>query len=506
VTRRQALTDPQKTALKLSILCLAALAVRVAMLRVSMMCDADGAARVFIAWDWLSHPRLFPAGHWPPLHTYLIGIALWMHRDILLTPIAVSIALGVLTCVPIYLFTAAVFGRRGAMLAAAVAALYPLGLRYSLVPMSEVPFAFFLAWSMYWLAKAREEQGDKIRYAVLSGAALALTGMIRLEAWILVPLLAVVLFPNRRKVVWFLCVAASLPALWMMSDWIRFGSPLYSSIGWDREWRALTGAYQTPTARDSFNRVVFFPEVWFFWLTPPVAMTVIAGVVSCLQSNRRRLIWLVPPAGLLATMIVKHADPLVMGDRYVYALTTLTIPFVAQALGAFGQWEGMLSAIVLTAMALCSWANYRVPFIDVEIVPYPRFPLERREPLRQIAADLRAEGERGGAVVFDGWDSRENAYLETAIGLEPPQMFLTSGIKNVAFDVPALGRFLQSHPKGALVLRQGAVLAERVEEEPDGRLSVDGLCGVWRGTRRREIEDVTLFDYAFDDRGCRQGP
>ncbi len=194
--RRLARESVGQPALDIALIFGVALGVRLALWPLATTETADATTRVWMAWDWLSHPTLITHGVWGPLHFYLMAPVLWWFQDPVAPPIALHIILASLTPIVVYFFTRQEFdGRRASLIVGLVFALYPVAVSNSLMALSETPFILFLATCVLFLARARGPSGRALD-ALIAGLSLTLACMLRAEGWMLIPFLAVLLWRN----------------------------------------------------------------------------------------------------------------------------------------------------------------------------------------------------------------------------------------------------------------------------------------------------------------------
>jgi 4-amino-4-deoxy-L-arabinose transferase-like glycosyltransferase len=134
-------------------------AIRAFCLHFATMNSADSATRVWIAWQWLSDPKIITHGVWGPLHFYLIAASMALVRDPVFSPILLHVVIGSLTPVLVYFFTIREFvSHRASMLVALTYAFYPIAISNSLTARSETPFVFFLLLSLILVSDARQQR------------------------------------------------------------------------------------------------------------------------------------------------------------------------------------------------------------------------------------------------------------------------------------------------------------------------------------------------------------
>src|SRR6266540_2099251 len=215
-----------------------ALAARLSALPFATTDGGDAPSRVWAGWEWLSHPRLLTHGVWGPLHTYLIALSLSIVPDPVHSPVALSVLFSVASAAGLYWFVRLELGEsRAALLVGLTYAVYPIAIRNGVSVRSETPFVFFLLLAMIGLARARGEAGAW-RHAAAGGIALTLASMLRYEAWMLLPLLALPLRRRPRLMLIFAACALAHPVLWTIGNWLHSGDPFYgftAAARWELE-------------------------------------------------------------------------------------------------------------------------------------------------------------------------------------------------------------------------------------------------------------------------------
>ena len=97
-----------------------------------------------------------------------------------------------------YAFTRIEFSNhRVALVVALTFAVYPILVRNSVSVRAEAPFVVFLLGAMVFLSLARKD-GGTWHQAFAAGLCLTLAGMLRFEAWMLIPFRALVRWRKRR--------------------------------------------------------------------------------------------------------------------------------------------------------------------------------------------------------------------------------------------------------------------------------------------------------------------
>jgi len=163
----------------LALLVLAGLGIRVYFLQFYDVISADGIAYVNIAKDFISGRGLAAATHYPPFFPILLGLVSTVCGDFETAGLFVSVVMGSLLAVPVYLLGTEFFNKRVGMAAAILSITWP-SLRYwSTAVMSQATYITLLLLGVYclWLAYKR----SALIPSVLAGAFFAGAHLTRSE-------------------------------------------------------------------------------------------------------------------------------------------------------------------------------------------------------------------------------------------------------------------------------------------------------------------------------------
>lgn len=155
-------------------------------------------------------------GFWLPLFQVVSTLVNLLLHDPLLSAKLVSGFCGALSCVLVFYLTEELTGDwRFASLCFGLILVSPLHLLYSAAAMTDVPFGCLLLACTWCVLRER-----------WLGAAifLALSGMVRLESWALIPILPVLEIWRRRKFPWATCLIVVFPVIfWLSVAWLAKG-------------------------------------------------------------------------------------------------------------------------------------------------------------------------------------------------------------------------------------------------------------------------------------------
>jgi len=173
---------------------LAAFAVRLAVLVCfEQVISPDGV-------EYVAHARSFAAGdfangmstYWPPLYPALVGLASFVFRDVEFAGRFVSVVAGALLVFPAHKLARLWYGRKVALLCAALVALHPLLVYYSTTLLTESTYTLLFTCGVLkgWSAL----KGTRRRTYALAGAVFGACYLLKPEAFGFVLLLVAMLF------------------------------------------------------------------------------------------------------------------------------------------------------------------------------------------------------------------------------------------------------------------------------------------------------------------------
>ncbi|MFN2145296.1 MAG: ArnT family glycosyltransferase [Anaerolineales bacterium] len=461
-----------------------ALAVRLAMLPFSQQIEADGITRIWHAMEWLDAPWLIWYGRQGPLHLYLLASSLVIGKSPLWAPIVLHVFFSAATAVLVYLFTRVEFETEaGSLIAGLGFALYPVAIRNSLTAMPETPFVFFLALSMYFLARGMRSPGS-YKFEVLAGLSLTLAGMIRFEGWEFIPLLGILLIRDFKKMVVFGLSAAIFPLAWLAGNQIHYGDALYS-MHWSTNWELnVAGNNEDLTMYDYIERTVYFPAVVLLGLTPLTALLAVWGAVKALFKKQAVARWLVPLVGLLAAMtLFAIRGSLDTQARYTISLSLILLPYLAWL---YRDWKleerkkqivfGLALVLMIPLGYLGNLVSPARNFYTAAINPIPQLREDSREMATGIldAIDLY-QGDEDYGLISDFYSYRETYYVAMSTGLNPDDIFIAPGVVHEELSTDVLERVLTNHPEGLLILLEDSDFSQQVDLSVEGQAKIMGV-------------------------------
>lgn len=178
------------------------------------------------------HGRLVPSAGHPPLWELILSGTSFLGGTSYIAHRAVGCFLGAATIVVIALLARRLGGDRAGLVAAAVAAVYPVMVAADGSLMSEGLYSFLIAGAL--LAAFRLRERADVRSTAGLGALIGLAALTRSEALALLPLLAFPIALTRPARRWRLAGVALLAAAiviapWTIRNWAEWGRPVLIS-------------------------------------------------------------------------------------------------------------------------------------------------------------------------------------------------------------------------------------------------------------------------------------
>lgn len=421
--------------LLVGLLLAAALLPRLLVFPVNENLYGDAVVRTELAERWLEAPHLIRsfgdgARQFGPLHLYLVGAVLKVvEREH--AGRVVSLLFGVLSVVPLFALTRRFFGWRAGVWACLAFSGWGMHLQLSTTAASEAVALFFMLSVFALFAQALEEN----RFGPLFGAAmmLNLACALRYDAWVYIPLLAVMPLLWRKDTVAGTTMAVAFgllclpfPLWWMQGNELAHGDPFYPVTYIDdfhRSWVASSGGGW----RDWWLRTQglgFWPAMALFTLTPGVALLGLVGMRRAWR-ERPETRWLVLlaliPTGYYTFRAAVLLNFLPLG-RFTVTQVVLVLPFVMlgflACVRAWGEQMGrtVAGASITLAVAMPLGLGLYTFRADggLRDVLRPVSPTSTNpEPVRRTVDWLKAEvARKGGTLVLDS----DDRYMDLQIG------------------------------------------------------------------------------------------
>jgi hypothetical protein len=348
----------------------------------------DSVDRIILAQKWLERPFLMTDASLTQQHTvmpiYLIGIAMGIWNDPLITPRLVNLVIGSLTTIPFFLLVKSIFDRRTAIYSTLFFSFFTLHVRSSVIASSEAPFIFFLLFCLFFFFKFKgsEKTSDLVYSAILLNFAC----MTRYNGWIYIPLLCLLLprsvrdlkntFLLRSKTTYQLLIfggiSAVFPISWMIGNTVTFGDPLYpihiteNYTMWWIKHHALSLNSLMEILGFRLYYLTFWPAVVFLSVTPIIASFLFFGLGHRIY-KREQLGIILLIGGITLWFAYKIlTKTFVLMPRFTIDSSIIALPFavvgIDQFLFQFGRkWRrpltGLIALSVVASLFFIVWTS-----------------------------------------------------------------------------------------------------------------------------------------------------
>ena len=343
-------TTKQSGVQRLLLLLICAAAVpRLILLPLNENLYGDAVSRTELAARWAAHPHWISsfadgALQFGPLQLYLMGFLLqiWPAREH--AGRVLSLFFGVLSVVPLFWLTRRLMGQRAAIWACLAFSAWGMHMQFSTSAASEALAIFLLLTTLAFFAKGTAE--GRFAPLVCSALALNLACATRYDAWLLIPLLSVVLlFQDKDKVaaitraVFFALFSLPFPLLWMYGNELAPPTPGFPTASALAPIHYINDFHQRWVSDElaRWGQLGYRLQNLFFWpgtalatLSPLVALFGMLGMAIAFRRRKeaRWLLWVawVPAAYFtLRSALLLNFQPL---GRLTAAQLVLVLPYV----------------------------------------------------------------------------------------------------------------------------------------------------------------------------------
>ncbi len=204
--------------LVITVLVLSALAIRLYFHQFYRVISADGIGYVKIASDFINGRGFASSFHFPPFYPILVGLASLFFEDFELAGRAVSICMGSLVVIPVYLLGREFYGRKAGIMAAVLTMSWWSIRGWSGEVMSQATYMTMVLFGIYflWIAVDRRSYST----AIAAGVCLSLAHLTRSEGIIVYFALSLVIIigfaAKRIPARGLICLLISWAAFWLV--------------------------------------------------------------------------------------------------------------------------------------------------------------------------------------------------------------------------------------------------------------------------------------------------
>jgi hypothetical protein len=300
-------------------------------------------------------------GFWLPLYQFISAVANVFLGNGFYAGKIVAAVFGIGSCLLIYSITLRLTASRGAaLLGFALVALNPLHITYSASAMTDVPHAFFVLASLYFVLQ---------RGWVWAAIFAALAGLTRVESWMFIALIPAIQFLKERRIsIPALIILIIPPLFWLYISWKATGNWLACFVqrqyyhDWLLAMNPALGHFSlSGVLRDGATLIIStdiavlisaFIAGWILLHRLPRSLTR-TGLPEDLQRILAPLVFFFAFLGLLVTAYLTHQQPMIF-PRYGLLLFNLGIPILAWTFLRLRQQKPLWARrMLVTVIALC---------------------------------------------------------------------------------------------------------------------------------------------------------
>jgi hypothetical protein len=406
---------------------------------------ADESARSLMAWE-LSWDNALQPWIWPPFYKGVVGLSLKLFDDVFLIPRLMVALAGIGTLLVSVALSDVLFRNRTVSIAtAALAALAPERLVFSVVPLSDIfYFLALLGAGLCLLRWLRTEHASRLLSAC---ALLFAAAAVRYEAVLFGLVLGAFL-------TWRLLVArdlgvgtyvaagillASFPAFWLLQSYLWYGSVENLAIT-SQQFVAVFGKDYALASREMPALHLLRAALWNPLLLAGLAVAVLCAAADTAMRKWSALLWLpllLISLATVATLSVTQAASWRTAGFWVLLL----LPFEALALVRLGVWLGgagrrRWAAALLAAVALLPLAVRDAKIVRSGMVNWESRNWREERPVGLFLRDELARLGRG-RVLIDSLAGLD--FLDVVAGSAVPERFVLTAdapLQEVALALP----------------------------------------------------------------------
>lgn len=427
-------------------------------------------------------------GFWLPLYQFISAVVNIFLKNGFYAGKLVSALFGIGSCLLVYSITLRLTtSHKAALLGFALIALNPLHITYSASAMTDVPHAFFVLASLYFVLRGGW---------VFAAAFAALAGFTRVESWMFIVLIPAIQFLRERRIsITTLLILIIPPLFWFYISWKATGNWLacFAQRQYYHDWLlamnpALAHFSLSSVLRDSVILIVStdiavlisaFVAGWIVVRQLPRSF-LNPSLPEDLQSVLAPVVFFFAFLGLLVTAYLTHQQPMIF-PRYGLILFNLGIPLLAWTVLRVRQQKPLWARRILISVIVLCVFDASIQFAG------SAGSLNQTSAQRAIADYLHAHFEpNSNAFIFS-----DEGTVSVMSGI-PEEKFLTSS--NVPADRAAFLAFLKERNVEYLVFvsKSDSTPAKLFPELNDG-IGNDQFAPVMHSSSRFLRMDIWLY-------------
>ncbi|RMF92679.1 MAG: hypothetical protein D6734_11765, partial [Candidatus Schekmanbacteria bacterium] len=235
--------------------------------------EGDASVRIYETLKWMDSPHFITSGVWLPMNYYLSALFLWIFNDALSATRILSFISALLTLLFYCEVVKSYFGEKTAIISGIILAFFLTHIVYSVLGLAASPFLLFVFAAFYLLKKFLDSKNNDWKLLLLAMIVFIIAEMIRIEAWLLIPLFTLFIFLNglKKEAFCFFCISSVFPVCWLIGCYISTGDFL-----------PLASRNINPENLQNFpmvQKIFIYPYILIKFITPLILLFCFIGLV-----------------------------------------------------------------------------------------------------------------------------------------------------------------------------------------------------------------------------------
>ena len=318
------------------ILLVVSLFIQITYIQISDVTTVSSAGRIFAVKRWLASCSFPIFVHRPPLYLYTMAGVISLVRHVFqgylqfnLTSIEIlnlrlfSLFFSLLSIVVYFYLINETFNKKIAVFSTFLLTIYPTYIKWSTIPVEVTMFLFFLLSSLFFIIRFKKTK--KLKAIFFASISLSIICMLRLEGWILIPVLGIFLIKWRyyKPFLIFISISLIFPTVWMLIDYYFTGDAFYYLTDNNLLVREIL-----PLEHSSIvERILYWPKLLNGELPYLVSPLIVLGLVHSIIKKRNFYLATISFIFLVIFIYKTVNHTLNTIDRYILPCGILFIPY-----------------------------------------------------------------------------------------------------------------------------------------------------------------------------------
>ncbi len=409
--------------------------------------DPDAIVRILQSEEWSQNPHWIGANVWGPFNYYLNGLGLLLYENRVVVPKLISVLLSTFVVIPVYYFNKKFFTKVISFALVIVLSFCTMLFRNSFMAMSEIPYLFFVATSLYYLAHYFST--ERIVNLLLSALAMTIASGFRYEAWAMMFCFFLILLFKRKigHSIIFASVAGIFPLIWMISNHIYTGDFLFSLKGNQHWTQEVMKTNENVSLEGWLRRFWFLPFSCLVAVGPIFVYLFLSGFKNIEKALK---VWLLPLIVMFGLLFYSSVNgTLLHHHRFILTIVLLGLPFVGNGLKQFNSSKKRIRLFTVGFIVMIA-GTFIYNTDGIELVP--RISDQTICEAGEYVAELP---DQNTVLYIDFMEWDNTYYLGHISRLKRSQLYLIDGFELDEAKKEKLNKFETHSGQKILVVRKG---------------------------------------------------